>query len=60
MTSSQKPAGQDQPADPIGPSWGGLERVRRAVEGINHGEVRVVIQDGVIVQIDRLEKHRLR
>lgn len=37
-----------------------LERVRRAVEGIRFGEVRLIIQDGVIVQIDRVEKERLR
>jgi hypothetical protein len=37
-----------------------LERVRSAVRGIRFGEVRVIIQDGQIVQIDRLEKQRLR
>jgi hypothetical protein len=37
-----------------------LDRVRRAVEGIRFGEVRVIIQDGVIVQIERVEKERLR
>lgn len=37
-----------------------LEQVRSAVRGIRYGEVRVVIQDGVIVQIERIEKQRLR
>lgn len=37
-----------------------LEQVRTAVKGIRFGEVRVVIQDGVIVQIERVEKQRLR
>ena len=37
-----------------------LERVRDAVRGIRFGEVRVIIQDGVIVQIERVEKQRLR
>jgi hypothetical protein len=37
-----------------------LDRVRGAVEGIRFGEVRLIIQDGVIVQIDRVEKERLR
>jgi hypothetical protein len=37
-----------------------MARVRRAVESIRFGEVRVIIQDGVIVQIDRVEKERLR
>ncbi|SIO27831.1 Uncharacterized small protein [Singulisphaera sp. GP187] len=37
-----------------------LEQVRQAVGGIRFGEVRVIIQDGVIVQIERVEKQRLR
>lgn len=37
-----------------------FEQVRRAVRGIRYGEVRVIIQDGVIVQIERLERQRLR
>jgi hypothetical protein len=37
-----------------------LERFRSAVRGIRYGEVRVVIQDGVIVQIERVERQRLR
>jgi hypothetical protein len=37
-----------------------LDQVRSAVRGIRYGEVRVVIQDGLIVQIDRLEKQRIR
>ena len=31
-----------------------------AVKGLRYGEVRVIIQDYVIVQIERLEKQRLR
>jgi hypothetical protein len=37
-----------------------LDRVRRAVNGIRYGEVRVIIQDGVIIQIERIEKQPLR
>jgi hypothetical protein len=37
-----------------------LEQVRKAVKGIRYGEVRVIIQDGLIVQIERVEKQRLR
>lgn len=37
-----------------------LERIRDAVRGIRFGEVRVIIQDSVIVQIERLEKQRFR
>lgn len=37
-----------------------LNHVRTAIEGIRFGEVRVIIQDGFIVQIERVEKQRLR
>jgi hypothetical protein len=37
-----------------------LDRVRQAVRGIRFGEVRIIIQDGLIVQIERVEKQRLR
>ena len=39
---------------------GQLDQIRMAIKGIRYGEVRVVIQDGVVVQIERLEKQRLR
>ena len=34
----------------------GAERVREAIAGLRYGEVRVVIQDGVVVRIERTEK----
>jgi hypothetical protein len=37
-----------------------MAQLRTAVRNVWHGEVRVIIQDAVIVQIDRLEKQRLR
>jgi hypothetical protein len=37
-----------------------LEQIRKAVKGIRFGEVRVIIQDGLIVQIERVEKQRIR
>jgi hypothetical protein len=37
-----------------------LEEIRKAVQGIRFGEVRVIIQDGLVVQIERVEKQRLR
>ncbi len=36
-----------------------FEQVQNAVRGIRFGEVRVIIQDGVIVQIERVERQRL-
>jgi hypothetical protein len=37
-----------------------LEPIRAAIKGIRFGEVRIVIQDGVVIQIDRMEKQRIR
>ncbi len=51
---------EDRNADPSADSEIGFEQVRLAVKTIRFGEVRIVIQDGVIVQIDRIEKQRLR
>ena len=37
-----------------------LDQLRLAIKGIRYGEIRVIIQDYVIVQIERVEKQRLR
>lgn len=36
-----------------------LEHVRQALRGLRYGEVRLIVQDGVVVQVDRLERRRL-
>ncbi len=52
-------SGRPAPAPTPAPDLG-VDHIRAAIEGIRYGEVRVIIQDGVIVQIERLEKQRLR
>jgi hypothetical protein len=47
-------------ASPSPPRDPELEQIRKAVKGIRFGEVRVIIQDGLIVQIERVEKQRIR
>ena len=37
-----------------------LQQVREALRGLRFGNITIVVQDGVIVQIDRTEKRRLR
>ncbi|MBM7698085.1 YezD family protein [Kurthia huakuii] len=37
-----------------------LEVIAKAIEGIRFGEVQITIQDGVIVQINRVEKQRFQ
>ena len=36
-----------------------VSRVREALAGLRYGEVRLVVQDGVVVQVDRTEKLRI-
>jgi hypothetical protein len=37
-----------------------LAHVRDALRGLRFGTVNIIVQDGVIVQIDRTEKRRVR
>ena len=48
----------DSPAGD-GPSIAVLAQVSDAMRGLKFGQVTIIIQDGIVVQIDRLEKHRL-
>jgi hypothetical protein len=36
-----------------------IERVAAALQGLRYGAVTVIVQDGVIVQVDRTEKIRV-
>lgn len=37
-----------------------LAQIREALRNLRFGAVNVIVQDGVVVQIDRTEKRRLR
>ncbi len=37
-----------------------LQSIREALVGLQFGEVTVVLQDGVVVQLERTERRRLR
>jgi len=37
-----------------------FERIRQSLRGLQFGSINVIVQDGVIVQIDRTEKTRIR
>jgi hypothetical protein len=37
-----------------------LDHIRDALRGLRYGLVSIVVQDGVVVQIERTEKRRLR
>jgi hypothetical protein len=55
MSQSQP---HDEPAqssaDPV------LEQIRQTLIGMRYGVVSITVQDGVVVQIERTEKLRLR
>jgi hypothetical protein len=58
-SSAQNDKGRDSP--PAGTSSDSvIDQIRNAISGIRYGEIRVIIQDHVIVQIERVEKQRLR
>jgi len=37
-----------------------LEQIEEALHGLRFGQVTITVQDGVVVQIDRLERTRLQ
>jgi hypothetical protein len=37
-----------------------LQQIREALRGLRYGAVHIVVQDGLVIQIDRTEKRRLR
>jgi hypothetical protein len=37
-----------------------LQQIIRSLAGLRYGAVNIVVQDGVVIQIERTEKQRLR
>jgi hypothetical protein len=37
-----------------------IAQIVKTLQGLRYGIVSIVVQDGVVVQIERTEKHRLR
>jgi hypothetical protein len=37
-----------------------LTHIRDSLRGLRFGSVNIIVQDGVVIQIDRTEKRRLR
>ncbi len=42
------------------PSEDTIAQIRDALRGLRYGSVNIIVQDGVVIQIDRTEKRRLR
>jgi len=37
-----------------------IDHIRQALRGLRFGEVSVIVQDGVVIQVERTERKRLR
>jgi len=37
-----------------------MDQIRESLRGLRFGSVNIIVQDGVVIQIDRTEKRRLR
>jgi hypothetical protein len=37
-----------------------IEQVRQALTGLRYGTISIVVQDGVVIQIERTERRRLK
>jgi hypothetical protein len=37
-----------------------MNQIRESLRGLRYGSVNIIVQDGVVIQIDRTEKRRLR
>ena len=37
-----------------------MEHIRQALRGLRYGEVSIIVQDGVVIQVERTERKRIR
>ena len=49
--------GEDRP--PLDRTRDGLDRITAALRGLRYGTVTAIVQDGVVVQVERTEKFRV-
>jgi hypothetical protein len=50
------PAGPGREPERAPPHW---QHIAEALRGLRYGTVTIVVQDGVVVQVERTEKRRL-
>lgn len=55
--SSSKKQEEHQPAQEIGRNE--IQQILNILRGLRYGSVEIIVQDSRVVQIQRLEKHRL-
>ncbi len=56
ISQQPKPPIAEQPAS----TDDAITQIRDSLRGLRYGSVNIIVQDGVIIQIDRTEKRRLR
>jgi len=49
-----------QVVEQAAPADDAINQIRDSLRGLRFGSVNIIVQDGVIIQIDRTEKRRLR
>jgi hypothetical protein len=49
-----------EPAEPERANRGALRYVEEALRGLQFGAVTIIVQDGVVVQVERTERHRFQ
>ena len=60
---SHPPAERDpapSPEQKVREAQAALAHIQQALHGLQFGQVMVIVQDGVVVQVERTEKTRLR
>lgn len=48
------------PTDDGGAPVDAISQIRDSLRGLRFGSVNIIVQDGVVIQIDRTEKRRIR
>jgi hypothetical protein len=56
----RNPTSQIRTQQSVEPGEYALRQILNALQGIRFGSVNIIVQDGVIIQIDRTEKTRIR
>lgn len=59
-SDSQSAPGQEPSRPEPGSDLIDVEMIREALRGLRFGQVTIIVQDGVLIQIDRLERRRLK
>lgn len=52
--ATQRPEGEESREDEA------VRRIVEALRGLRYGQVSIIVQDGVVIQIERTERTRLR